>query len=139
MNTASGAIKKGSHSSEYRSKRIKPNGAVYSNVRGNDSPFATALCVQILNLADGKHEKETLLNQALKWLIQNQLSDGSWESSAMFSLPKPGNINPELPPCNNFPDDKRLFTTATVLTALSGIQLENQDNGVMIAVSPGFG
>ena len=110
---------------EWAKKRIKPNGAVYSTVRGNDSPFATALCVQILNLADGKQETETLLNQAIKWLIQNQLSDGSWESSAMFRLPKPGNVNPELPPCHNFPDDKRLFTSATVLTALSEVKLEN--------------
>lgn len=123
---------------KWATKRIKPNGAVYSNVHGNDSPFATALCVQILNLADGKHERETLLNQALKWLIQNQSSDGSWESSAMFRLPKPGNVNPNNPPCNNFPDDKRLFTTATVLAALSGIKLENQDNRVVTAVSPEF-
>jgi hypothetical protein len=49
----------------------------------------------------------------------NQLSDGSWESSAMFRLPKPNITNPNDYPCHNFPDDRRLFTTATVLTALS--------------------
>ncbi|MEH2417067.1 prenyltransferase/squalene oxidase repeat-containing protein [Nostoc sp.] len=107
---------------EWAAKRINGNGAVYSTVHGNDSPFATALCVKILNLADSEEEKKVLLQQAVNWLIENQLSNGSWESSAIFRLPHPAVINPNDCKCHNFPDDRRLFTTATVLAALSGVQ-----------------
>ncbi|PHM06460.1 prenyltransferase/squalene oxidase repeat-containing protein [Nostoc sp. 'Peltigera malacea cyanobiont' DB3992] len=122
---------------QWAAKRINTNGAVYSTVHGNDSPFATALCVKILNLADSEEEKKVLLQQAVNWLIENQLSNGSWESSAIFRLPHPAVVNPNDCKCHNFPDDRRLFTTATVLAALSGVQ-EKCDRDYNIITLPLF-
>jgi hypothetical protein len=107
---------------EWATERISPSGAVYSHQYANNSAFATALCVRTLALSKEQHQIQTSLHKAVNWLLDTQKLDGSWESSALLRLPKsPDIIDPDNHPSQAFPDDRRLFTTATVLAALSAV------------------
>ncbi|MDB9310670.1 hypothetical protein PN471_18990 [Aphanizomenon sp. CS-733/32] len=105
---------------EWARRRINASGAVYSLQYGNNSPFATAWCVRILALAQ---EPLGEIYQAINWLLGNQKPDGSWDSSALLRLPVSADIiDPDNHPSSAIPDDRRLFTTATVLVALSVVR-----------------
>ncbi|MEH2424171.1 MAG: prenyltransferase/squalene oxidase repeat-containing protein [Nostoc sp.] len=109
---------------DWAASRINSNGAVYSRQYGDDSAFATAWCVRTLDLAKEKQYLSTKLNQAVNWLINTQKADGSWASSALMRFPDPADIlEPDSSSSPVIPDDKRIFTTATVLAALSRVQL----------------
>lgn len=76
----------------------------------HERPFDTALGLRTLLLApDAAPDR---LGQACDALLGAQLADGSWQGAAALSIPnKRGEIVPAL-------DNRRCFTTATVLTAL---------------------
>jgi len=106
---------------EWAAERISPSGAVYSRQYANNSAFATAWCVRILALSNEQHHIGTPLHKAVRWLLDSQKSDGAWDSSALLRLPQADIVDPDTHPSQPFPDDKRLFTTATVIAALSAV------------------
>ena len=98
--------------------RISPGGAVH-DADGEASPFATALVVHALRAA-GSHAATAA--RAERWLLEQQLDDGSWRGSAGMRVPAPS-----APDSSSSPDvllryivDSGVWTTATVLVALSG-------------------
>ncbi|MBD2773971.1 prenyltransferase/squalene oxidase repeat-containing protein [Iningainema tapete] len=108
---------------EWAADRISPSGAVYSRQYAGDSAFATAWCVRTLALAQEQHRTLTQLHKAVNWLLDNQKVDGSWHSSALLRLPESADIlDPDNHPSHPVPDDRRVFTTATVLAALSAVR-----------------
>jgi squalene cyclase len=71
--------------------------------------------------------KEKIINSA-EWLLNHQLSDGSWSSNHILRIPHPSSMEPWNQPFWKqdgkainaaIKDHKRLFTTATVFAALS--------------------
>ncbi len=107
---------------EWAASRIDCSGAVYSHQYGDRSAFATAWCVRTLALAEDKHYYYKL-HQAVNWLIDTQKTDGSWDASALVRFSKPSDIlDPDISPGRIMPDDKRIFTSATVLAALSVVK-----------------
>ena len=109
---------------EWAASRINSSGAVYSHQYGDRSAFATAWCVRTLALAKEKQHFYSQLHQAVNWLIDTQKADGSWNSSALMRFSKPSDIlDPDISPGCIVPDDKRIFTSATVLAALSVVKV----------------
>jgi len=104
--------------------RIGDDGAVRSQAHGGPSPFATALALHGIRAGVGADDDEASAAalRAERWLCRHQLSDGSWEPSARLRVPAPAARDPfELPEQTlTYVDDDGLFTTATVLAALSG-------------------
>lgn len=93
------------------------------------SPFATALGVKTILLADATTGGISKSAEALRWLIAQQKSDGSWEPSAVMQVP-PGYV---MAPSGReegskskegyrhgiiTTDQHAIFTTATVLDSL---------------------
>ncbi|MGB3649796.1 MAG: prenyltransferase/squalene oxidase repeat-containing protein [Rivularia sp. (in: cyanobacteria)] len=108
---------------EWAASRINSSGAVYSHQYGDRSAFATAWCVRTLALAKEKQHFYSQLHQAVNWLIDTQKADGSWDASALVRFSKPSDIlEPDISPGCIVPDDKRIFTSATVLAALSVVK-----------------
>ena len=108
---------------EWAASRINSSGAVYSHQYGDNSAFATAWCVRTLALAKDKQYFYSQLHQAVNWLIDTQKADGSWDASALVRFSKPSDIlEPDISPGCIVPDDKRIFTSATVLAALSVVK-----------------
>ncbi|MEA5622969.1 prenyltransferase/squalene oxidase repeat-containing protein [Nostoc sp. UHCC 0251] len=113
--------------------RISSSGAVYSRQYGDNSAFATAWCVRTLALAKEKQYLSTKLDQAVNWLMNTQKADGSWTSSALMRFPDPADIlEPDSSSSPIIPDNKRIFTTATVLAALSRVQLAGKSDRMRI-------
>jgi hypothetical protein len=103
--------------------RISADGAVSSRAHGGFSPFATALALQAIRAGarDDDRDAAAAAVRAEQWLCSQQLADGSWTPSARLRVPAPAACDPfELPELTlTYVDDDGLFTTATVLAALS--------------------
>jgi len=104
----------------WASRRLEPGGYSVSGVSGRPSAFATALCLRAL--AAGGDAPPELLRRGLTWLFGRQDEDGGWPASALMRVPPPHAADPDEHPAATFVglDDRRIFTTATVLAALSG-------------------
>lgn len=120
--------------------RIGDRGAVWSVAHGGPSPFATGLAVQA-TLAGTSHGCRcgagnpaqtddhpgtaalAAVGRATAWLLSHQRGDGSWEPSARLRVPAPATVDPLSSPETTlaYVDDDGLFTTATVLAALSAV------------------
>jgi squalene-hopene/tetraprenyl-beta-curcumene cyclase len=104
--------------------RIRADGAVWSRAHAGESAFATALALQVVltDRTPGEAERKAVA-RAERWLISQQRADGSWEPSARLRIPAIGMIDPLASPDTTFTyvDDEALFTTATVLAALSAV------------------
>jgi Prenyltransferase and squalene oxidase repeat len=121
--------------------RIGGDGAVQSAAHAGPSPFATALALHTLRLGAGtappgagtgphgaarrRHGAGTppldpaaaaAADRAERWLLANQLADGSWEPSARLRIPAPAPAAAQ--PAWTYVDEDGLFTSATVLAAL---------------------
>jgi squalene-hopene cyclase-like protein len=97
---------------QWAGTRVGPEGAI------GESPFATALALRILRLNGGGPRAE---RRTLRWLLDQQETDGSWRASARLQSPRPDITDPSTrPPATAAVDEARTFTTATVLTALAG-------------------
>jgi squalene-hopene/tetraprenyl-beta-curcumene cyclase len=90
-------------------------------------PFSTALALKGFMLAPDSSLKEQMKN-SVEWLLDHQLSDGSWSSNHILRIPHPSKIDPwnqtiwkqDGKAINaSIKDQNRLFTTATVFSALS--------------------
>jgi hypothetical protein len=103
----------------WAAKRIGSSGAVLSVAHGGHSAFATALCVQTLVLADNHEGVREPLTRAASWLVEHQKSDGSWNASARMRVHtyaiESRDYSEETSACM---DERRIFTTATVVAAL---------------------
>ena len=95
-------------------------------------PFSTALALKGLMVEANLNFSEKILN-CVDWLLNHQLSDGSWSSNHILRIPHPSKVDPwnqtiwkEDGKAINavIKDHNRLFTTATVFSALS--EFENK-------------
>ncbi len=95
-------------------------------------PFSTALALKGLMTASDPRLNEKIIN-CVDWLLSHQLLDGSWSSNNILRIPHPSMVEPwnqvfwkEDGKAINaaIKDHKRLFTTATVFSALS--EFENK-------------
>lgn len=107
--------------------RINSDGSVSSSIKPLGSAFASAWILQLLLL---DHQPETFREQRdrlVRWLLNHQNPDGSWNCSAGLRVPPPNIIYPETQP--NWVlhglienaislDQLSIFTTATVLQSL---------------------
>jgi len=114
---------------EWAANRFDRSGAVWSRTLGASSAFATGLCAEVLLLtADGArggtdHETNSgaTLSNALAWLLDAQLDDGSWAASALMRMPSTDAVDGDERPASTTVsvDDRALFTTATVVRTLT--------------------
>ncbi|MBO8132193.1 MAG: hypothetical protein H0Z29_11930 [Candidatus Marinimicrobia bacterium] len=86
------------------------------------NPYDTALALLAFMVKGSGIDCSKSIKEGIEWLIANQLEDGSWESSPIMVIPRPWEKNQpnrqyKMPAIR---DDKRIFTTATVLRALLG-------------------
>ncbi|HTW08334.1 MAG TPA: prenyltransferase/squalene oxidase repeat-containing protein [Acidimicrobiales bacterium] len=103
---------------QWATRRLGRAGAV--EVDGAGSAFATALAARTLITAPRRDTAIRLaLQRAASWLVTAQREDGSWACSARLRIPGYDVTPPGTMPAVNYIDDKGLFTTATVLSALS--------------------
>jgi hypothetical protein len=121
---------------EWNALRITSGGYVPNTDFPRGSPFATALALRILmSCNQGISFISNNAIQIAEWLMENQLNDGSWTSSARLRIPPPGIMNPE--DLKNWSytalgggsirlDQNRLFTTATVVNTLNMYRLSYQ-------------
>lgn len=88
------------------------------------SPFATALNLRTILICN---TVDDLIFESVRWLIDNQLNDGSWQSVPMMQIPPPNIVDAET--VHNWrvngkgvgsrsADQNRIFTTSTVLRTL---------------------
>jgi hypothetical protein len=95
------------------------------------SPFATSCCLITLTHANGADAGGDAARQAVDSLFNSQRDDGSWAPSAALRIPPPHMRDPDLQRQwlsggrgggSIQVDRKALYTTASVLKALNGIQ-----------------
>ncbi|MCA9051326.1 MAG: terpene cyclase/mutase family protein [Planctomycetaceae bacterium] len=112
----------------WAAERIGPDGAARCPLADLPSAFATAACVRILLNGPPSGGVTESLDSAARWLFDAQRLNGSWLSSAYFAFPAPSVTDA----CNavNVPsvlDSDGIFTTATVLNALTAYQAAMTD------------
>lgn len=99
------------------------DGGWGDNLGGKSAPFFTALAVSTLILIQENTVFHQSVQRGVSWLLNEQRSDGSWESAPMLLTPIPQVRVPweeTDPSCTAaVADQNRLFTTATVLTTLT--------------------
>jgi squalene-hopene/tetraprenyl-beta-curcumene cyclase len=91
---------------------------------GEAAPFHTALALLTLRLDEGGSRHGAALHAGLRWLLRAQQPDGGWAHAPIMRMPRPEHHAPWEDPegCLLLPvltDRNRLFTTATVLSALA--------------------
>jgi hypothetical protein len=93
-------------------------GVAWAADRVDGSPFATALAIQAVVAGAGAPRPA-----AVESLLATQRADGSWEPSARLRVPSPDAADPLATPDTTltYVDDDALFTSATVLWALSAV------------------
>jgi hypothetical protein len=104
--------------------KFNPNGAIFSKAHAGDSAFATACGLRILMLAGNHSGSHDSIIRTVNWLIGRQNKKGYWPRSARLRVPPPYAMKPEKNTREMFVvlDHKRIFTTATVLTALESVR-----------------
>jgi hypothetical protein len=105
-------------------RRFERARVVWSRELAAPSSFAGALCLAIM-IASGAARSEdagehTAL-RALAALLEAQQPDGGWPAAALMRMPPPEEADGDARPAETAvsADDRRLFTTATVLRALT--------------------
>jgi Squalene-hopene cyclase C-terminal domain len=96
--------------------RIGADGAVRSTVNEMPSACLTAFALYALRVGDAGHRWHEAADRAQRWLLDQQLEDGSWEPSAFMRDSFPSANDPSADP--GLTVDAGPWTTATVLTAL---------------------
>ena len=103
-------------------KEQKGNGAWECKALGEITPLETASAILglLIKTPNVDHAK---ICEGINYLLGVQRSDGSWESQPCMSVPKPWESKDFTQEEYKHPrlvatDDKRIFTTATVLRAL---------------------
>jgi squalene-hopene/tetraprenyl-beta-curcumene cyclase len=87
--------------------------------------FYTALAINALLSQDKKYLRE--IEKGIKWLLENQLNDGSWFTENVLRIPQPDVLQPEkIDKWRNSPfgyntltyDNQRSFTTSLIINSL---------------------
>jgi squalene cyclase len=103
------------------------DGSWYGSPDSGAVPFWTALALSGL-LLNPQTDREDNIERGIDWLLAHQLADGSWASGYILRITHPAMIEPWKYPLWNqggrainavITDHRRLFSTATVLNALS--------------------
>jgi len=96
------------------------DGSWSSGRAAHATPYDTALAVAAL-ASCREQAGSPCVSRGAEWLLNRQLPDGSWESFPIMTVPKPWDDTPlyESRTRIGVPDHNRLFTTATVLSALA--------------------
>jgi squalene-hopene/tetraprenyl-beta-curcumene cyclase len=115
--------------------RVRHAGGGWGNTEGSESaPFHTALALSTL-LLDPDDRHAGAVHEGLWWLLRTQEWDGGWSSVPILRVPRPQAHAPWNHPDEGLvplaADGKRLFTTATVISALvmAGRRLRHLDRG----------
>jgi hypothetical protein len=103
---------------EWALQRIGSSGAVYSVCHGGESAFATTWCVRILTLSSNAARVREPLERAVQWLLQSQLKNGAWPSSAWLRVPFPDVIDPDIGSHALYLDEVGVFTAVIAVNAL---------------------
>jgi hypothetical protein len=78
--------------------------------------------VQALAPFGAMPEARAKLDNAQRWLLERQRSDGSFPASARLRVPPPAALDPvDAPGTLTYLDRDRIFTTATVIAALAAL------------------
>ena len=90
---------------------------------GAPTAFDTALALATLRLAPASEPCREAVRAGLQWLARTQRPEGDWDSAPLMRMPRPEEHAPWDNPqsCLLLPvltDRNRLFTTATVVSAL---------------------
>lgn len=101
--------------------RVHCDGGWGTNLGGASSAFHTALAVKTLTIAcDDRHTRA--IGDGLTWLLRMQEPDGGWPTVPILRVPRPDIHHPRGAADEQWAptlrDRNRLFTTATVLSAL---------------------
>jgi squalene cyclase len=117
---------------EWAINRFRASGFIATNDHPAGSPFATALGLRAVLLSPGVSAGVMRTVQAaVAWLFVRQLPDGSWASSARLRVPWPHDDRPDeytewiyggRKEGSLIVDRNRIFTTATILTALQRVK-----------------
>jgi squalene-hopene/tetraprenyl-beta-curcumene cyclase len=109
--------------------RTRLGSGAWSDSPGAEGvPFSTALALRGLMVAPGRSFSDDI-ERGVEWLLTDQLTDGSWNSHHILRIPHPSTVEPWKQQNWNrdgkainavIKDQRRLYTTATVFTALSG-------------------
>ena len=94
-----------------------------------DHPFYTAMVISAVCAKESYFEKyEPQVLKAIQWLLENQMTDGSWQSTVSLRIPPADCLNPvevknwrksDLGQNALIEDIHRIITTSTVLDALA--------------------
>ncbi|ATB39213.1 squalene--hopene cyclase [Cystobacter fuscus] len=100
----------------------REDGGWGNGIGGASTAFDTALALATLRLDPGP--SGAALRSGLQWLVRTQRPEGDWDSAPLMRMPRPGEHAPWEDPqgCLLLPvltDRNRLFTTATVVSALA--------------------
>ena len=101
----------------------QPGGGWGNGTGSEAAPFHTALALSTLLLDGGRPRHGSALDEGLHWLLRAQQPDGGWAHVPIMRMPRPEVHAPWEDPsgCLLLPvltDRNRLFTTATVVSAL---------------------
>ena len=110
---------------EWAARASQENCVVRTAAAPDGSAFATALRLQVL--AHGGEETAQLCDCSIAWLVESQLATGLWPASAWLRFPPTQVVDTttihewhlgEMVRAGVMLDDRALFTTATVVSAL---------------------
>jgi hypothetical protein len=101
--------------------RVSWDGAVRTEADGEPSAFATALALYAIRTTRAGDDSGPAAERALRWLLEHQLENGSWEPSARLRVPAPSVHHPWESPelIMHYNRDCGVWTTATVILALA--------------------
>lgn len=122
----------GPASTEALRQRQRSDGS-WGDESREGQPFDTALATLALLLTPS-HDNRRAAARAIVWILDHQLDDGSWDSCPILRIPPPMIKSPD--DVSNWREDEkgtgvlisaqtRVFTTATVLWALSAYSAAN--------------
>ncbi|MBV9389032.1 MAG: hypothetical protein JOZ78_21660 [Chroococcidiopsidaceae cyanobacterium CP_BM_ER_R8_30] len=116
---------------EWGLSRLTTEGYIATSDHPAGSPFATAWCLRLLLLQPENPQVQSAIHSIVRWLLDQQRSNGSWTASARLRVPFPDDQDPDrfdqwvyhgtIQGSLVF-DCACIFTTATVLQALAKFQ-----------------
>jgi squalene-hopene/tetraprenyl-beta-curcumene cyclase len=108
----------------------RPDGGWGPEPGQPSTAYDTGLAVRLLRALGGRDDLQAA-ERGLAWLLDHQQDDGSWQPYPHMRVPLPGVLRPwegwqEGVTGNTLADDRALYTTASVLSALCS----NEETGV---------
>ena len=114
--------------SSWIASKLQSEGYISNTFFIDGSPFATALGLRVLLFSERSAPNTAMLRKGIGWLLRQQMTNGSWLSSAILRFPTSGILEPDQYTEWKFNikhpwgelclDQNGLFTTATVLKTL---------------------